>query len=385
MVRVAGRRGLAEALLLATGAAALLAASGCRRERPQIARSDAAVVVMQAPIAVPVGVKTVVREVAPATKGGPMPLALAEGGALAVEGVLEAAAEEDLYLVQLESATAGAPPPATPPAAATADGGPPPTQQLSVEITPSETLATRIALRDGNLPGEAPPPAGKTTPAPTSAPILASSRATAGKRHALPNLAVAVGGRYLLSVRRADAKVKSKGREKTSEVVPGPASYLLVLRASPLGAADEREPNDTPVAATVTGPAHAEPQLAGFLGGPGDRDIYRVPFGHVSGQSRLLVEIAPSAEGTATLTATDAQGRRVAQARGRRGERVALRGLTANALAVPGQADAGFFYVEVTTEGAGDPFRRYVLGVRSDPVPETDVVDAGALPGATPR
>jgi hypothetical protein len=97
------------------------------------------------------------------------------------------------------------------------------------------------------------------------------------------------------------------------------------------------------------------------------------------------VELAPSAEGTATVTATDAQGRRVAQARGRRGQRVVLRGLTPAALAAPGGTDPGFFYVEVTTEGAGDPFRRYVLGVRSDPMPENEAVDSGASPGASPQ
>jgi hypothetical protein len=356
-------------------ATAALVAGGCRKSRPLIARGDAAVVVMQAPLPVPTGVKTVVRETSP-PQGGPMPLALTEGGSLAVEGTLASAVEEDLYLVQIDSAAGGAVP-ASPPGAVP-DGRVPPSQQMGVEITPGEGLATRIAVRDA-------PPAAPGAPPAAAAPMLptlASSRAAAGKRHGLPNLAVAIGGRYLLSVRRADAPAKGKARGKAprarAEEVSPTASYLLVLRSSPLGAADEREPNETAAAATVTGPAHSEPQLAGFLGGPGDRDFFRIPFGHLTGPSRLLVELAPSADGAAVISASDSQGRRVAQARGRRGARVVLRGLSASSLIAPGQPDAGFFLVEVATEGPGDPFRRYVLGIRSDLRPEPESTDAGA-------
>jgi hypothetical protein len=118
--------------------------------------------------------------------------------------------------------------------------------------------------------------------------------------------------------------------------------------------------------------------VAGYLGGPGDRDVFQVPLGHVADNTRFLVELALPPEGAAAVTVSDPTGRKVAQTRGRKGDRVVLRDLTPGALQAPGQPGAGHFLVEVTTEGAGEPFRRYVLGVRTDVAPEP----APAAPGA---
>ena len=50
---------------------------------------------------------------------------------------------------------------------------------------------------------------------------------------------------------------------------------------------------------------------------------------------------------------------------GAKGERVVLKDRTTIALKTLGQPSAHFL-VEVETEGAGEPFKRYVLGVKTD-------------------
>ena len=334
-------------------------ASSCRRSRPQLSRGDAAVVMVAAPMPAPPGVKVVLRESDAPSGEGPMVITLAAGRPMAMEGALDATGkgdEEDLYLIELVSPSASH--------EGTTDGGAPvPTHQLAVEITPSSELGTRLAVRDGN----APEPQGR---------VLATSRGGPARRHALPNVAAIVGGRYLLSVRRGDVT-------KAASATGQPLAYMLVLRAAPLGAADEREPNDTSATASVTGPAHSEPQAAGYLGGPGDKDVFQVPMGQTAENTRFLVEVALPPEGAATVTVSDATGRKVAQTRGRKGERAVVRNLTPAALKATGQPGAAHFLVEVATEGAGEPFRRYVLGVRSD-VADPAVADPAAAAPAAP-
>ena len=145
-----------------------------------------------------------------------MPLALATGGALAVQGTLTPAGPgdlEDRFALQLGD----------PAAAATSDGGAGPTHQLAVELTPAPTLATTVLIRDA---------AGK---------LLATSTAAGGQRHGFPNLATGASGQFEITVKRA-GKAGAK---------PEDGGYALVLRSSPLGPGDEHEPNEDPATATA--------------------------------------------------------------------------------------------------------------------------------------
>jgi hypothetical protein len=295
----------------------------------------------------------------------PMPLPLAPGGSLAVHGTLGVGtgAEQDAEDVYALEVAGGAP------AAAGAPGGdaggdasaPAASHQLTVEVTPDAPLATSVVLRD---------PTGR---------VLGTSAGPPGGRHGLPNVAVALAApaRYTLSVRRAG---------KYAAGAASPVAYLLLLKTAPLGAADEREPNDDAASANAMGPAHSEPQAAGFLGGKGDQDYFRVPVGETAGATVIHLELEPPTDAAATLTALDGQERKLATARSRKGERVVLRNLAPEVLA-PAQA-AGMFYVVVRSDGPGDLERRYVLGVRSEAAPDRerepndDPAQANALGGA---
>jgi hypothetical protein len=218
-------------------ALALLSEGGCRRQRPRLERGDAAVVVRKAAAPLAEGLTAVPEQEPAGPNAAPMPLALATGGTLAIQGTLTPAGPgdlEDRFALQLGD-----------PAAATGDGGAGPTHQLAVELTPAPTLATTVLIRDA---------AGK---------LLATSTAAGGQRHGFPNLATGARGQFEVTVKRA-GKTSAK---------PEDGGYALVLRSSPLGPGDEHEPNVDPAPATAIGAAHTEPQVAGYRGTRGDQDV----------------------------------------------------------------------------------------------------------------
>jgi hypothetical protein len=343
------RRKHATPLLLVPLGLLVLAPAACRRSRPRLERGDAAVVLVKASAPVPEGMPVVAEQEPNSEAAPPMPLRLEAGGSLAVHGTLGLGGGadqdgEDVYTIELAGAPA-APVAAAPGSDAAADAAVVASHQLTVEVTPDAPLATAVVLRD---------PGGRT---------LGTSAGAPGARHGLPNVAVAAttGGRYTLSVRRAG---------KPAPGAAAPVAYLLVLKTAPLGAADEREPNDDPAAANPVGPAHSEPQVAGFLGGKGDQDFYRVPVGETGEASVIHVELELPPEAAASLTVLDGQARKLASARSRKGERLVLRNLAREALA-PAQA-GGLFLVVVRSDGAGDLERRYVLGIRSESAPDRE-------------
>ena len=244
------------------------------------------------------------------------------------------------------------------PAAAGTDAGAGPTHQLAVEVTPSPTLATTLLLRDGQ--GQ----------------VLGISTAAAGQRHGFPNLATGARGNFGVTVRRA-GKAGAK---------PEDGGYVLVLRSSPLGPGDEREPNEEAASATPIGATHTEPQVAGYLGTRGDQDVFRIPIGEVADGSVVHLDLDTPPEVVASLAVVDNLGKRLALVKGRKGERLGLRNLEPLRLlgGVGAPAADAYFLAVVRAEGPGDLTRRYVLGVRSEVAADREREPNDELIRATP-
>jgi hypothetical protein len=329
----------APALAVVALLALALPPAGCRRGHPRLERGDAAVVVRKASTAPVAEGMTALPEQEPAEPGTTaMPVALPTGGALAIQGTLTPSGPgdlEDRFALQLGDPSAPAP-----------DGGGGPSHQLAVEVTAAATLVTTVQLRDAQ---------GK---------LLLTSTAAGGQRHGVPNLATGASGRFEVTVKRA-GKTGAK---------PEDGGYLLVLRSSPLGPGDEREPNEDVASATPIGPAHAEPQVAGYLGTRGDQDVYRVPLGEVSEGSVIHLDLETPPEVVGSLAVLDGQGRRLAAVKGRKGERLGLRDLEPLRLvgSVGAPAAGAFFHALVRAEGPGELGHRYVLGVRAEPAADRE-------------
>ncbi len=330
-----------------------LAAAGCRRSRPVLSRGDASVVLLAPPVPLPPGLTPVTEREPSAPGEGPMLLALAGTPGLAVVGTLapgpgQPADGEDLYALEIPGGTpapdGGSAGDARPPDAAPA----PSNRALSIELTPAEGLATVLQMRTA------------------AGVVLGTSTGAAGAHHGLPNISVRPGERYLISVRL------DRGRKNApAPPPPQPATYVLAVRETSLGAGDEREPNDTPDTATALGPAHAAPEMAGYFGTGSDRDYYRVPIGELSEATLVSVFLTPPSSVTASLTVFDRAGARLQSVRGHPGERLVLRNLSPAALSPPAADGApGFFFIAAETAGVADLEHRYVLGVRSEPSPE---------------
>jgi hypothetical protein len=344
---------LAGSLLVTAG----LGSEGCRRSRPQLQRGDAAVVLLTPPVPIPPGLLAVPEQEPSDPTREPPSLPLAGSPGLAVVGALSdepGLDDEDVYALEIPGGPLAADAaPGVSDAARAVDAAAPSNRALSLEVNPAATLATVLELRDA------------------AGGVLGSSSGEAGQKHGLPNVAIRPGGRYLVAVRR-DRPRKAAAAAPTTR--PS-GSYALLVREVTLGAGDEREPNDSLETATALGPAHAAPEVAGYFGAPRDRDFYRVPIGEASESTVVSVFLTPPSAITASLAVYDRAGVKVQGARGRPGERVVLRSLAPASLA-PGTADPGAdppsFYLSVQTEGAADLEHRYVLGVRSEPVPDSE-------------
>jgi hypothetical protein len=95
-----------------------------------------------------------------------------------------------------------------------------------------------------------------------------------------------------------------------------------VVRENPFDAGAEIEPNGDAAHATDLSPGG---EAVGYLGWRHDQDWYRLPLGGVAEGSVLSVDLDPIAEVSASLALHGPDGRKLTEARGRRGERVALR------------------------------------------------------------
>jgi hypothetical protein len=163
-----------------------------------------------------------------------------------------------------------------------------------------------------------------------------------GQVIAIPNLAVWSAAPYL-RVRRAKADAT-------------PAAYTLIVRAAPVEAGAEIEPNGTVALATELGP---NAEAIGYLGWTRDQDFYRLPTAGLAEGSVLSVDVDPIPGVGATLAVTDPAGQKLSEARSNRAERVALRNV-----GVP--VGATHLYLSVLAQAGWNADARYSVRVRSE-------------------
>jgi len=177
---------------------------------------------------------------------------------------------------------------------------------------------------------------------------MASVSADAGEVAGMPNMAVTAGRDYFI---RVNSPIKPA---KTPSTQAAESRYKLTVELGDFELGDEREPNDgmesaNPVAMVGTA------ELAGFFGWPRDRDFYRIAAPEVA--SALDVGLDAVEGVSASLEVVDAGGARLASAKGRRGERLALHNVGVPAA----NPDLRFFYVAVRSESGQNRGQRYVL------------------------
>ncbi len=138
--------------------------------------------------------------------------------------------------------------------------------------------------------------------------VLVSAPGQPGEPIAIPNLAIAPGP-TTLRLRAVGADV-------------GPGGYRLVVHLAALDVGAEIEPNGSAALATELLPGS---EAVGYLGWRHDQDWYRLPTGGLAEGSVLSVDLDPVAGVGAALQLIAADGHKLTEARGRKGERVVLR------------------------------------------------------------
>ncbi len=237
---------------------------------------------------------------------------------LAVTGDLTARApstkrDVDLFRIDLPAPDGGLPD-ARPADAAVAS---PPALILRADLRPAAGLAVALDALDG---------AGHP---------IATAAGQPGEAIALPNLA-ARSGAITLRVRAA----------ATEGGAPPPAtSYRLAVRLVPFDVGAEIEPNGDMAHATDLALGG---EAVGYLGWRHDQDWYRLSTAGSADGSVLLADLDPVAEVSATLQLYGADGHKLTETRGRKGERVVLRNVRLPSGDAPPvlylvvRADAGF-------------------------------------------
>ena len=244
-------------------------------------------------------------------------LALTETTAAAVAGDLGPRGgkrDSDLYRVETPLGDAGA-----------GDAGsPPPRLVLRVDLRPAAGLSVALDALD------------------QAGHVLVAAFGGAGEAIAIPNLAV-TGGVVSLRVRA----VGPEGATPT---------YRLAARLVPFDTGAEIEPNGDA--------AHARDlalggEAVGYLGWHRDQDWYRLGTAGAADGSLLSADLDPVAEVAATLQLLDADSHKLSEARGRKGERVALRNVR-----IPGGAASVFLVVKA--EVGWSATARYNLRPRAE-------------------
>jgi hypothetical protein len=210
-------------------------------------------------------------------------------------------ADVDTYRVSLPGPDGGVD--AAPAAALGPDGGvvqPRPQAMARVEVTPEAGVALKIEVLDAM---------GRT--------VLSAAGADPGQAVVIPNLPITPAAPFV-RIRRVTAG-------------DAPGSYRIVVRAQPLEAGAEIEPDDA-IAQANEIPVPGE--AIGYLGWRRDQDYYRLPTAGLAEGSVIAADLDPIPNVSSRLALVDATGKKLSEARGRRGERVALR----NVLVPPGTA-----------------------------------------------
>jgi hypothetical protein len=161
--------------------------------------------------------------------------------------------------------------------------------------------------------------------------LLTVNDGKAGAGETIPNLGLTAGTYYL--------RVRQPGKKPGAD----PAhAYVLSVTAAPLGPGEEIEPNDRPAWATELTPGG---EVSGLLGWHRDEDWYRVPLTAAPEGGTLRVDYQGVTGVAASVAVYDSIRTKIAEAKGARGDRVALRSVAIKkgepALFVLVRAEAG--------------------------------------------
>ena len=226
----------------------------------------------------------------------------------------------------------GAPGPdgdAAPPPVPVPDGAvvvqPRPQSMARVEVTPEAGVALKIEVLDAM---------GRT--------VLTAGGADPGQPVVIPNLPITAAMPFVRVRRVAQGEA--------------PGSYRIVARAQLLEAGAEIEPDDATAQANEL-PVPGE--AIGFLGWRRDQDYYRLPTAGLAEGSVIAADLDPIPNVSSRLALVDATGKKLSEARGRRGERVALRNV-----AVPPGTAALFLVASADFGWSAD--QRYDLRVNAE-------------------
>jgi hypothetical protein len=212
-------------------------------------------------------------------------------------------ADVDTFRVGMPGPDGGvdaAAPPAAGPDAAPAPR-PRPAFMARIDVTPEAGVAMKIEVLDA---------VGRT--------VIAAGGADPGQMVSVPNLPLSAAAPFV----------------RLRRVAPGdaPGTYRLVVHVAPLDAGAEIEPDDAPAQANeLVLPGEA----IGYLGWRHDQDYFRLPTAALAEGSVLAADLDPIPGVSTRLAIADAAGKKLSEARGRRGERAALR----NVLVPPGTAE----------------------------------------------
>jgi hypothetical protein len=143
-----------------------------------------------------------------------------------------------------------------------------------------------------------------------------------------------------------------------------PGTYRIVVHALPLDAGAEVEPDDTTAQANDL-PLPGE--AIGYLGWRRDQDTFKLSTGALAEGSVLGADLDPIPGVSSRLAIVDAAGKKLSEARGRRGERAALR----NVLVPPGTAQ---LFLVASADFGWSADQRYDLRVSAElPKPGAEV------------
>ena len=220
---------------------------------------------------------------------------------------------------------------APPPPAVGPDGSvvavpvPRPQFMARVDVTPEATVSVKIEALDL---------VGRT--------VISAGGAEPGQMVSIPNLPISIAAPFV-RVRRVAAG-------------EAPGSYKIVVHVVPLEAGGEVAPDDaTNQANELALPGEA----IGFLGWRRDQDVFKLSTAALAEGSVLAADLDPIPNVSSRLAIVDVAGKKLSEARGRRGERVALR----NVLVPPGTAQ---LFVIASADFGWSADQRYDLRVSAD-------------------
>ncbi|HXJ22605.1 MAG TPA: hypothetical protein VMT03_20470 [Polyangia bacterium] len=252
-------------------------------------------------------------------------LSLTEAGPVAVNADLSphpagtvARRDVDFFRIDPPARDAGVAPDAGPPA---------PRLVLRAEVHPATGLPVTLEATDE---------AGHALIAVTGQP---------GETVVIPNLAVRAAP-VLLRVRAAAGEA------------PPLTTYKLVARFAPFDAGAEIEPNGDATHATDLSLGG---EAVGYLGWHHDQDWYRLSTTGVAEGSVLSADVDPIVDVAATLQLYAADGHKLSEAHGRKGERVVLRSVR-----IPPSEQSPFLSLVVRADAGWSADARYNLRPRAD-------------------